>query len=58
MSGFIYKEHSALDSAKQACDRMINEFAPEELPPKGEFYYHQGVFLSGMQKTNELCQDF
>ena len=57
MSGLIYKGHSALDFARQACNRMIDKFAPEDLPPKGEFYYHQGVFLSGMQKTYELCQD-
>lgn len=41
--------------AKAACDTLIRKFAPEDLPPKGRFHYHQGVFLSGMEKTYELC---
>lgn len=46
-----------LDYAKQACDTLMRKFAPEDLPPKGRFHYHQGVFLSGMEKTWELCHD-
>jgi len=38
-----------------ACDTIMRKFAPEELPPRGEFYYHQGVFLSGMLKVYDLC---
>lgn len=48
---------SPLDYAREACDMMMNRWAPEELPPKGQFHYHQGVFLSGMEKTWELCGD-
>jgi len=41
--------------AKHACDTMMRKFAAEDLPPKGRFHYHQGVFLSGVYKTYELC---
>ena len=51
----IYKDHTALEYAKMACDTLMKKFAAEELPPQGRFHYHQGVFLSGMQKTYELC---
>lgn len=51
------KGKSALDYAKEANDTMMRKFAPEDLPPKGHFHYHQGVFLSGMQKTYELCKE-
>ena len=44
-----------IDYAKAACDTLMRKFAPEDLPPKGRFHYHQGVFLSGMQKTAALC---
>lgn len=57
MSDLIYKDHTALDYAKMACDTLMKKFAAEDLPPKGRFHYHQGVFLSGMQKTYELCQE-
>ncbi len=31
--------------ARAACDTMMRKFAAADLPPKGHFYYHQGVFL-------------
>lgn len=43
-----------IDYARAACDMMMRKFTPQTLPPEGKFYYHQGVFLSGMQKTAEL----
>ena len=46
-----------IDHARDACYTMIRKFAAEDLPPKGRFHYHQGVFLSGMYKTYELCKD-
>lgn len=46
---------TALDYAIQACDTMIRRFAAADLPPKGHFHYHQGVFLSGMYETYRLC---
>lgn len=57
MSKLIYKDHTALEYAKMACDTMMKKFAPEDLPPKGHFHYHQGVFLSGVQKTYRLCRE-
>jgi len=48
--------NKAIDTAKKLCDTMIRKF-PEakELPPEHRFFYHQGVFLSGMMNTYELC---
>ncbi len=43
-----------LDYAKTACDTMMRKFAAADLPPKGHFHYHQGVFLSGVLKTWKL----
>lgn len=57
MNDMIYKSHTALEYAKMACDTLMKKFAPEDLPPKGRFHYHQGVFLSGMQKTYWLCRE-
>ena len=45
-----------LDYARAACDTMMGRFAAEELPPKGHFHYHQGVFLSGMYRTYLLVK--
>lgn len=50
-------EKTPLNYAKWACDTMMKKFKAENLPPKGHFHYHQGVFLSGMEKTYELCKD-
>ncbi|MEG0564655.1 MAG: glycoside hydrolase family 88 protein [Hungatella sp.] len=57
MSDLIYKENTALSYAKMACDTLMQKFAPEDLPPKGHFHYHQGVFLSGMQKTYDISKE-
>ncbi len=51
----ISQLHTPLDYAKAACDTLMRKFAPANLPPVGRFHYHQGVFLSGMQKTYRLC---
>ncbi len=47
----------ALDYAKAACETMMRKFAAQDLPPKGRFHYHQGVFLSGMYQTYRACGD-
>ena len=41
----------ALGYAKAACETMMRKFRAADLPPKGHFHYHQGVFLSGMMET-------
>ena len=40
-----------LNTQSFACDTMMNKFKAEELPPEKLFHYHQGVFLSGMERT-------
>lgn len=51
------KFNKPLDYAKSACDTMMRKFRAQDLPPVGHFHYHQGVFLSGMYKTYELCKE-
>lgn len=41
--------------ARKACDTMMIKYPAGELPPKGHFHYHQGVFLSGVWQTYTLC---
>lgn len=43
--------------ATAACETMMRKFKAENLPPKGHFHYHQGVFLSGVHKTYLICND-
>lgn len=57
MNNYKYNDHTALEYAKMACDTLMKKFEAPQLPPEGRFHYHQGVFLSGMQKTYELCKD-
>ena len=47
-------KNNALRYAMQACEAIMVKYSPEELPPKGCFFYHQGVFLSGMERLYEL----
>lgn len=46
-----------IDYAKQSIETMMRKFKAEDLPPKGRFHYHQGVFLSGVYKNYVLCED-
>lgn len=46
-----------LDYGRAACDTMMRKFAAGDLPPKGHFHYHQGVFLSGMYQIYRLCKE-
>lgn len=39
-----------IEWAEKACEALMFKFEPEQLPPD-RFHYHQGVFLSGMEKT-------
>lgn len=43
-------ERTPLQWAEKACEALMYKFEPENLPPD-RFHYHQGVFLSGMEKT-------
>ena len=51
------KNLSALDYAKMGADTLIRKFPVSELPPKNRFHYHQGVFLSGMERIYLLSGD-
>lgn len=42
---------SPIDYARMGCDTLMKKFSADTLPPAGLFHYHQGVFLSGMEKT-------
>ena len=44
-----------LSYAMEACDTIMRKFEAQDLPPKPQFHYHAGVFLSGMQKTYRIC---
>ncbi|BCJ93957.1 unsaturated rhamnogalacturonyl hydrolase YteR [Anaerocolumna cellulosilytica] len=44
------REKTPLYYGELACDTLMAKYRPEELPPKGRFHYHQGVFLSGMEQ--------
>lgn len=46
----------ALFYAQAAVDTMMRRFKAQDLPPKGHFHYHQGVFLSGVYQTYLLCR--
>ncbi len=46
---------TALEYGIMACDTMMEKFAAEDLPPKGSFHYHAGVFLSGMMNIYFAC---
>ena len=43
--------------AKASVETMMRKFAAVDLPPKGRFHYHQGVFLSGVYKIYQACGD-
>jgi unsaturated rhamnogalacturonyl hydrolase len=50
-------DKTALDYAKMGADTLIRKFPVGELPPKNRFHYHQGVFLSGVERTYLLSGD-
>ena len=45
-----------IEYAQVACDTLMRKYAAQDLPPKGTFLYHQGVFLSGMYQTYQQCE--
>lgn len=56
-NSLVLNGRTPLDYACEACDMMMRRWRAEDLPPKHQFHYHQGVFLSGMEKTYRLCHD-
>lgn len=43
--------------AEFACDTLMAQYVPEELPPAYRWHYHQGVFLCGMEEVLEHSGD-
>lgn len=48
--------YSPIEWAEKACEALMAKFEPELLPPD-RFHYHQGVFLSGMEKCWKETQN-
>lgn len=46
----------SIDYAKGACNTLMKTPACD-LPPKGRFHYHQGVFLSGMNAVYHITKE-
>ncbi len=44
------EKKSPLEWGELACEALMNTFDASNLPPKGRFHYHQGVFLLGMEQ--------
>ena len=47
-------ENQPLNLGIKACEALMHKYKPEALPPVGTLFYHQGVFLSGMQNIYYL----
>ena len=54
MNGITANGKSLRETALSACETMMRTYTPQNLPPVGRFYYHQGVFLSGMHEIYRL----
>lgn len=46
-----------IEYAKASIETMMRTYEASKLPLEGRFHYHQGVFLSGVYKTYELCKE-
>ena len=46
-----------IEYAVEACNALIKRYEPQNLPPEGTLFYHQGVALSGMQQTYFLTKN-
>ena len=47
----------ALEELRLCAETMIHKYMPEDLPPKGKLYYHQGVFLMGLLELWKLTNE-
>ncbi|MCC8168991.1 MAG: glycoside hydrolase family 88 protein [Oscillospiraceae bacterium] len=43
-----------LNYAITGADTLMRKFTPAKLPPAGHFHYHQGVFLTGVERVYQL----
>jgi unsaturated rhamnogalacturonyl hydrolase len=51
------EERTPIGWAEAACEAIMSEYAPGELPPAHRWHYHQGVFLCGMEMLLEETGD-
>ena len=47
-------EKKPIEYGMKACDTIMQMYVPKKLPPERVLFYHQGVFLSGMQNIYYL----
>ncbi len=47
---------NSVQLAVKACRTIMDRYNPRDLPPKECFFYHQGVFLSGMERLYDLTR--
>lgn len=48
---YTYQGKRPVNYAEEMIDAYLAGIPAEELPPKGQFTYHQGVFLSGVEQN-------
>ncbi|MCM1044832.1 MAG: glycoside hydrolase family 88 protein [Candidatus Gastranaerophilales bacterium] len=51
------KQLRPMDYGVKSIETMMRKFKAEDLPPKGRFHYHQGVFLSGVYQVYKLYRE-
>lgn len=47
---------SPMEWARAACDSIMSQYTPMELPPAGRWHYHQGVFYAGWKCFGKLTR--
>ena len=52
-----YNERIPQQYGEMACEALMHKFEPSKLPPENVLFYHQGVFLWGMQQIYFLTGD-
>ncbi len=50
-------KYTVKEAADSAIKTVINRYPAAKLPPEGHFHYHQGVFLSGVEKVAEILNN-
>ena len=50
-------EKTPLYYGEKACEAIMCKYTASKLPPENVLFYHQGVFLSGMQRIYLLTGD-
>jgi len=48
---------NSLEYAIAGAKTIMQKFSPQELPPTHRFHYHQGVFLTGLERIYKLTKE-